>query len=78
MTRKKPNGSKKYKKLQETIWLPITDVHRNCTEVDLSKRATAMNVKQVFRALLCRNIPENVAACPKDCKKNEDGGLNNR
>ena len=75
---KKPNGSKKYKKLQETIWLPITDVYRNCTEVDPTKRPTAMNVKQVFQSLLCRNIPENVAACTKDRKKNEDGGLNNR
>ena len=75
---KKPNGSKKYKKLLETIWLPITNVYRNCTEVDPTKRPTAMDVKQVFQSLLCRNIPENVAACTKDRKKNKDGGLNNR
>ena len=74
---KRPNGSKKYKTFQETIWLPIMDAYRNCTEVDPTKRPTALDVKQIFQSLLCRNIPD-VTACTEDCKENEDRGLHNR
>ncbi|CAB4003450.1 tyrosine kinase [Paramuricea clavata] len=76
---KQSSGSNKYKTLQETTWLPIAKVHRNCTVVDPIKRPAALEVLQIFQSLVCSKIEENVAAGRnEDCEEEEDGSLNGR
>ena len=49
----RPSGSHKYEKSRETIWHPVTELHKKCTDFDPARRPTALQLQGEFHSLLC-------------------------